>query len=166
MLRKRVTQYASLGNNIEDRPQSVQVQDGYGNVITSSIFSSGNFGLETPSGATPNRNNVTGARGNLTTRHDPQGTSTFHYDMAGQVAYSSDLNINRTDYQYDSGTGAVVARLARPSTNGVQHVTQASINGYTGLPDSLTDENNIVTQISYDSSLRETLKQPAAGTAT
>ncbi len=62
--RKTVTSYASLGNNISDRPASVIVYDAVGNVAKKTTYS---YDETTPKAMTlPGHVTVTGSRGNAT----------------------------------------------------------------------------------------------------
>lgn len=168
--RKTLTTYSSLGNNIADRPASITVQDGAGNIFRKTTFDYDSYGLSTPTGATPSRIDVSGARGNLTIKHDwaSSGVSfdtLYEYDLAGQLVKQTDPRSNPTSFTYDSGTDTVVASLTRPPTNGVNHYSTVQVNVYTGLPSSSVDENGNQTSYDYDGDLRPHCAKAALGTS-
>ncbi len=170
VLRKTLTSYASLGNNIQDRPSSMVVKDGSGATVKQTNFYYDQSSLATPDGTTPNLVSVSGARGNLTQKDEWTGSgynsTHYTYDTAGQLVSEKDPLGNVTSYLYDDGTDTIVKQITRPVTGGgVQHVTRYEVNPYTLRPDAKTDENSIITEYVYDSMLRLTATKSAVGDA-
>lgn len=165
--RKTITSYASLGNNISDRPSSLTIFDGSGNQISQTTYGYDEYNLSglslLPTSGLPSHNAVTGARGNLTTKHvwlnTSGGTLTSYerYDDAGQVVATEDPRLNWTQYGYDSATDSCVISITPPvPSSGVSQTTSATCDANTGLVASVTDSNNVTTTYSYDSMLRLT----------
>jgi RHS repeat-associated protein len=105
-VKKTIISYASLGNNIVDRPSSVTVTDGNNNTLAQTSYAYDETGLGSLAG-TPQHVAVSGARGNVTTISQwVQGTTylskTFSYLDTGNVLDTYDINGARTHYFYDS----------------------------------------------------------------
>jgi hypothetical protein len=171
ILRKTLTSYASLGNNIADRPSNIVVKDGGGSTVKQTNFSYDQFSLATPNGSTPNLVSVSGARGNLTQKDEWTGSgyisTYYHYDAAGQLISETDPRGNTTSYLYDDATDTVIKSIARPDTNNgsTHHVTTFTINPNTLVADAKVDENGIHTDYVYDTMLRNTVVKSAEGTS-
>lgn len=170
--RKTVTQYASLGNNIIDKPSSVIVYDSTGAIAQKTTYG---YDETTPTPAAggaslPGLNSVSGSRGNRTTKHEwIDGTNslatTYTYDTAGQVLSETDPKGYTTGYTFDAATDAYLIKRTLPATNSIAHVEQYSIDPATGLILSQTDQNNIVTSFTYaDPFMRLTKAKAAYGT--
>jgi RHS repeat-associated protein len=156
--RKTITTYAALGNNIQDRPQTLTVYDGSGNVYAQKSYAydeysptlSGVSGLST----------ISGSRGNLTTvKSLVSGASTisthFHYDDAGQLVSSTDGNGNTTSYGYDPTDTYITSKTYPPVPAGTFSESYVHDNN-TGLLTQSKDVNQQSTTYSYDSMLRNT----------
>lgn len=167
LLSKTLTQYAALGNNIQDRPSSVIVQDGSGNIVSKTTYGYDEYSLVQSHAS--NLSPVSGARGNRTSTHVlvSNGSSTTldsqaRYDDAGQVIATSDANQNTTQYTYDAATDSCLNKTTYPkSSTGFVPVVSQICEPNTGLPISSTDPNQVTTAYSYDAMLR-----PAGTTVT
>lgn len=111
LLKTTTTSYATLGNNILNRPQTVTVFDGAGNQSAQTTYAydepqPNSTVTVTPTSGVPNHVAVTGARGNATTvsrwLNTTGGTVTTHqtFDDTGNVLSSTDANGNVTTYSY------------------------------------------------------------------
>lgn len=168
--------YASLGNNIQDKPQTVTQTDGSGNRLSSTTYGydDSSCALVATSGL-PEHVAVSGSRGNLTTTTAWVNSTTSLVthtcsDDAGQVRSSTDASNNVTQYSYDAATDTFLTGVNYPTpTSGVALSTSASYDPNTGAVLSLTDVNTQKTTIAYDGSIRPlTITSPAisAGTPT
>lgn len=156
LARKTVTSYASLGNNIQNRPSVVTVYDGSGNVLRKTTFAYDEYSLAS-SGVT-GLSSVTGARGNLTTRTSSITSSSTvithnHYDDAGQVVSSTDGRNNTTLYAYDS-TDTYLTKKTLPAVPAGTFSESYAVDDDTGLVTKSTDINGNSTSNTYDSMLR------------
>lgn len=156
--RKTITTYASLGNNISDRPSSVIIYNGT-SMAKKTTFDYDTTALATAPSGVPGLGSVTGARGNLTAKHEwlnasSYVTTTYTYDTAGQLMSVQDPAMNTTSFGYDSATDAFLVSTTQPQTNGVNHSETYQIDPTTGFRTSLTDENNQTTMYYYWPSLR------------
>jgi len=105
-LRKTITQYAALTNNITDRPQTVTVYDSAGSPAKKTTYT---YDETTPSPMTlPGHTTIaSGSRGKATTvteQIDGSGATLatkYVYDDAGQVTSVTDPKLNVTGYSYD-----------------------------------------------------------------
>jgi YD repeat-containing protein len=169
--RQTITTYASLGNNILDKPYTVIVQDGGGNPISSTTYGYDEYALTTTSGLL-NHAAVTGARGNRTSQHQWVNTSGttldthWKYDDAGQVLAAEDARTNWTTYTYDPATDTCLNETVLPTpAAGISLFTSQKCDPSTGLKISSTDVNNILTSYSYNSMLQSTGTTVAGGAA-
>ncbi|HZL26958.1 MAG TPA: RHS repeat-associated core domain-containing protein [Acidobacteriaceae bacterium] len=158
--RKTITMYASLGNNIQDRPSSVTIQDGNGNQIGRTTYGYDEFPLA--SSGLPSHP-ITGSRGNLTSTHRWVNTTnttidTYNtYDDAGQLMSTKDGRGNPTLFSYDPATDSCLNSTTLPTpSSGVSIVSLQSCDTHTGLVSTTTDPNDVTTAYSYDSVLRST----------
>jgi RHS repeat-associated protein len=156
--RKTITSYASLGNSIQDRPGSVTVYDGNGNIIQKTTYGY-DEGSVSPTSGLPDHTSVSGSRGNMTSIHqqiDSSGsvlTTTIEYDDAGQILSRTDPN-GKTTYGYD-GTDTYATTVTPPTpSSGVSLATSATYDANTGLVMNTADPNGTQTRYSYDSMLR------------
>lgn len=153
--RKTITQYASLTNNISDRPASITVYDSNGNVAKQTTYG---YDLQTPTPMTlPGHVTIaSGSRGNpwtVTEQVNGSGTTVstnYVYDDAGQVTSTTDANGNPTSYGYDSATDTYKIKVTRPTTAGVSHISTFGYGPNSGLVTNATDENKQPTNYSYD----------------
>ena len=158
-VRKTVTAYASLGNNIADRPSSVTVYNGSGSIAKQTTFGYDEYGISPLS--LPGHSTVPGARGNQTSQHawlnTTGGTLDSHhrYDDAGQVVAAIDPLSNSTAYGYDAATDTCLITVTPPTPlSGVSLSSSSTCDSNTGLTSSATDPNGTKTLYSYDSMLR------------
>ncbi len=172
--RDTVTTYASLGNGIVNKPSSVTVKDGLGNVVAESTLSYDQTGVTTTTN-TPQHTAVSGSRGNLTTlsQNVQPGVNlsrTFTYYDTGTVNVSSDVNNAQTTYTYGACGNSFPTQISLPlslsrsmawnCTGGVMTSStdengQASSMAYTDSsfwrPSSTTDQASNTTNITYPS---------------
>lgn len=153
LVRKTTTTYASLGNNINDRPSQVSVYAAGATNPTSQTSYTYDQGSVTSTSGTPQHVSVSGSRGNATTTSylvSPSttiGYTATYYDT-GTVNTSADSNNNNTTYTYGTSscgnsfptTISLPLNLSRSKT--------WNCNG--GLIASQTDENGQVASFSYD----------------
>ena len=155
-IEKAITTYASLGNNIHDRPQSIITYDGSGNVIAQRAFSYDEYTLS-PSGVT-GLATISGSRGNPTTISSAVSSSSnlsvhTHYDDAGQTTSTTDESAFVTTYAYDP-TDAYLTSKTYPPVSGGTFTEYFTPDANTGLLVQSKDVNGNVTQYSYDVMLR------------
>src|SRR5262249_48662299 len=165
--RKKIIQYASLGNNILDRPSSVTVQDGGGTQVAQATYSYDEVAPDATSGV-PAHNAVTGSRGNATTVKrwlNPSNTflsTSNEYDDTGNLVATTDPLGNKTTLSYadnfsdgvNRSSLAYVTQATLPDTNAIHHITSAKYEPNSGLRVSSIDQNGNQTDYSYDSMLR------------
>jgi YD repeat-containing protein len=163
--RKTMTSYASLGNNIVDRPSSVMVVDGNGSTVSQMTYGYDEYTLTglslVQTSGLPGHSAITGARGNRTSQHtwlNTTGTTLdthWQYDDAGQVRAMEDPRTNWTGYGYDTATDSCPISATPPTpSSGVSQSTSALCDPNTGLVSSTTDANGVKSSYSYDSMLR------------
>jgi len=161
---KTVIQYASLGNNIVDRPSSVTVYDGSGTtMVAQTTFGYDETAVVATSGV-PQHTAVTGSRGNATTvkrwLNTTGGTlnSTSVYDDTGKVVSATDAGGHTTTFGY-SCANAYLSQVTMPDTpfNPSHHTTSSTYDcANTGLVTSTKDQNGNRTNYFYDAMLRPT----------
>jgi RHS repeat-associated protein len=167
LVRKSITTYASLGNNITGRPHTLTVCspsgtdadcNGSGTKVAQSTY--GYDGAATPPSGATQHVAVSGARGNLTSTlrwlNTTGGTlsTTSTFDDAGRTLTSTDAKENVTSFGYGCND-AYVTKITGPST-GATHITMASYDCNTGRVINSTDQNGKVTSFFYDSMMRPT----------
>lgn len=174
LLRKTILTYASLGNNILDRPASVAVCapggsdaacNGSGTKVAQTTFGYDEGSLASTSGITQHVA-VSGARGNLTSVHrwlntnNTTLTSTNTFDDTGNVVTTTDPGNHTTTAAYGACNGAFPTQLSLPDTQSgsttIHHKTSATYDCGTGLVTSSTDQNGNVTSFLYDNMFRST----------
>jgi RHS repeat-associated protein len=154
--RKTITTYASLGNYISDRPQSVVVKDGNGTQVASTTFGYDEY--STASSGLSGLVAISGARGNQTSKHvwvnTTGGTLDTHwiYDDAGRMVGVQDPRGNWTQYGYNNQSCQTSVTPPSPS-NGVSKSTSATCDPYDVLPQTFTDPNGVVTYHYYTAML-------------
>src|SRR2546426_8256419 len=155
LVRKTVIAYATLGNNIVDRPSSITVYKSDGLTVAAQTTLSYDQTAVTPTSGTPQHVAVSGSRGNLTTAtYTTQGTSTisrtFTYFDTGNVKSATDTNGAVTNYTYNS-TGCANSLLTNISLP--LSLSRSMVWNCTGgVVTSATDENSNQTTYSYNDS--------------
>jgi RHS repeat-associated protein len=180
LLRETVTSYKGApftSQHILNLPQSIQVKDGNGVVMSRTDFDydSPTPGLSSISGTlVQNDGNTAAPRGNLTsvTRYpDPVSLAnpiirTFVYDVAGNVTVAQVDCCNQKKFTYDPATNyAYLSSMARGPDTGPFTSTFA-FNPDNGLLTQSTDENGQLTRYGYDVMFRLNNVTPPAGGAT
>jgi len=152
LLRKTLTSYASLGNNIVGRPATVTIQDGSGNTKAQVGYGYDQSAVTATSGA-PQHSGISGSRGNLTTvSRLVQGTTnlnrTYVYYDTGNTQTLTDTNGTVTTYNYSS-TGSCgnsfVTSLSMPL--GLSRTMAWNCVG--AVITSVTDENGQIATTSF-----------------
>jgi RHS repeat-associated protein len=144
LLRKTILAYPipALGNNIQNRPSSVTVQNASGVTVAKTSYTYGN--ATTPTSA-PHHNSVSGDRGNPTTiTYQTTGSTslsrTFTYFDTGTVYTATDVNGAVTTYTYGACGNAFVTNVALPLTLSTSATWDP--NCYGGVQYTATDANN------------------------
>ncbi len=155
LVRKTLTSYASLGNNIASMPSTITIEDGSNNVKQQTTYC---YDEGTPSGTstcaatgpptatsgTPQHVSVTGSRGNVTTVASlVQGTTTlgktYTYYDTGNVLTATDTNGAQTTYTY--GTSSCGNSFATSVSEPLSLSRSMIWNCTGGIETSVTDEN-------------------------
>jgi len=174
LLRKTIVTYASLGNNILDRPASVTVCgpggtdpacNGSGTKIAQTTFGYDESSVIATSGITQHVA-VSGSRGNLTSVHrwlntnNTTLTTMSTFDDTGNVVSTTDPGGHTTALTFGGCNGAFPTQVTLSDTvsgtSTSHHKTSAAYDCGTGLVTSSTDQNGNVTNFSYDNMLRPT----------
>ncbi len=147
--RRTVTTYAALGNGIYDRPSSVEVRDGGGVVKAKTTFGYDQTSVTTTTG-TPQKDAVTGSRGNVTTVSQlVQGTTylirTLTYFDTGNVKSLTDVNGAITNFAYTACGNSFPTSISMPLTL----TTSMTWNCTGGVQLTSTDENSKTTTATY-----------------
>jgi YD repeat-containing protein len=173
--RKTLTSYASLGNNIVDRPYQVTVQDGSGNTKAQTTYTY-DQGTVTATSGTPQHVSVSGSRGNVTTvsqlvQTGSSLTKTFTYFDTGNVQTATDVNNAQASYSYGACGNSFPTQVSLPlslsrsmiwdcvggaatsitNENGKQTKVTYTPDQYFWRPNSTTDEAGNTTSITYPS---------------
>lgn len=174
LLRETVSAYATTLGSIFDRPLDIQVKDGAGNLLQHQTFSYDNYsttplssisplppgfdnsGAYSPGSSTP--------RGNLTSMtvytnaatNTGAITSTFAYDMLGNLRSLQAGCCAVGTATYSSNTQYAYPDSVTVGPQGNQLVTQFTYDMSKGRPITITDPNNQVTRIAYDLDIRPT----------
>ncbi len=153
LVRKTVTSYASLGNNVSDRPATLSVYAAGASNPSSQSSYAYDQGSVTATSGTPQHVAVSGSRGNATTTtYLTQGTSTIAtaatYFDTGMAQILSDSNGNQTTYTYGTSScgNSFPTSISMPLT--LTRSQTWNCNG--GLFTSLTDQNGQVANSNYD----------------
>lgn len=164
LLRKSVTTYATLGNDIFDHPFSVEVQDGAASRQAYTTYGYDETAATGTSGI-PQHVGVSGSRGNLTSINEWRNlptvatlSTTLTYDDTGNVLTAKDPGGHTTSFAY-SNSNAYVSQVTLPATtspNAQTHITSATYDSNTGLMLTSTDQNGKVATFQYDGLLRPT----------
>ena len=155
LLRKTLTTYASLGNNIVDLPASVTVENGSGGTVAQTTYTYDQGTLTSTSG-TPQHVLASGSRGNLTTVSSlVQGTSSlsksFTYYDTGNVNTATDVNGASTTYNYPNSTSTCGNAFPTSVTEPISILSRSmtwNCNG--GVETSWVDENTQTTTYTYN----------------
>ena len=179
LLRKTTINYATLTNNILNRPSQVTVQDNSSPAKTlSQTTYTYDEGTPQPTSGTPQHVAITGSRGNPTTITSLVGTSSLtrhvsYYDT-GNPYQSTDVNGGITTYNYASGTSSCSNSFPTSITSPISTLSQSmtwncvgavqtsatDVNGNTSYsnfttdskfwrPESLQDAAGNVTSLTY-----------------
>ena len=154
LVRKLLTVYnTSLTNGIVDKPASVTVEDGSGNVKSQTTYSYDQGTVTTTSG-TPQHVTVSGSRGNATSMsYLVQGSTTlnktFTYYDTGEVYQATDVNSAVTTYTYGSGTSCGNS-FATSISEPLSLSRSMTWNCTGGLRTSVTDENGKTTTTTWN----------------
>ena len=151
--RKTITAYASLGNDIQNRPQTVTVEDGSSNVKaqTTLCYDEGTpsgtttcaaTGAPTPTSGTPQHLSITGSRGNVTTIASLVSGSTtlgqtFTYWDTGNANVATDVNGAQTTPTYGACGNSFPTSVAEPLGLSIS----ITWNCTGGVETSVKDEN-------------------------
>src|SRR5207247_4475858 len=109
LVRKTLATYATLENNISDRPASIAVYAAGSSSPSSQTTYTYDQGSVTATSGTPQHISVSGSRGNPTTTtysitsSTTISTTTTYFDT-GTVNVATDSNNNRTTYGYGSAS--------------------------------------------------------------
>lgn len=165
--RVTTTSYATLGNNIQNRPYQVTVYDGAGSVAQKTTYGYDESAL-TPTSGLLDHIPVSGSRGNLTSTHEwinSSGStfdSTYTYDDAGSLLSKADPN-GRTTYGYDSSDTFLNNVTPPTPISGVSLPQSATPDPNTGLAINRTDISGETTYYQYDWASRVTRAQNPDG---
>ena len=174
-MKKTVTTYAALGNNILNKPASVTTYDGTGHQTAQTLYNYDEFPLVATSGV-PDHVAVQGARGNVTSTlhwlNTTGGYVTKHqtFDDTGNVVSITDAKGNVTTFVYDDNFTDGVNRNSRayltktilPQTTdsatgaAVNHVSSALFEANAGRVMRTIDQNGNPTDHAYDGMMRMT----------
>ena len=143
LARKTLISYASLTNNIVDRPSSVIVYDGGSHVLSQTAYTYDEYTtypLQSTTG-TPQHNSISGSRGNSTTLASTViGATTltrhFAYYDTGNVYKDYDVNGQITTYNYDA---TVQGNSTRSCGNSFPTSVTLPISGLSSLASTTYD---------------------------
>ena len=149
---KTLTTYGALGNNIQDRPASVTVQDGGSHVIaeTTYAYDETAYPLQ-PTTGTPNQSSISGSRGNPTTVNKfvtaaASISSHFKYYDTGNLYQVQDVNgVWTPTYTYGACGNSFPTNVA--FAGGLSESFAWNCNG--GVMTSSTDENNKQSTVTF-----------------
>ncbi len=152
LAQKTLTAYAALGNNIQDRPASITVQDGGSHVIAETTYAYDETGYPLqPTTGTPNHSIISGSRGNPTTVNKFVTAATsigshFKYYDTGNLYQVQDVNgIWTPTYTYGACGNSFPTNVA--FAGGLSEAFAWNCNG--GVMTSSTDENNKQSTVTF-----------------
>jgi RHS repeat-associated protein len=154
---KKLMSYATLGNNIVDRPATVTITDGAGLVKSQTTYQYDQGSPQGTSG-TPQLTAIVGSRGNPTTvSRLVQGSTTvsqlFTYFDTGQLNTVTDQNGQTTTYTFGDCGHTFLTKVSLPPLPLVLTRSQHwDCNG--AAPLTMVDENQQQTTYSYDTRWR------------
>jgi hypothetical protein len=152
LVRKTLTTYAALSNGIVNRPATITVQDGSGNVKSQTTYTY-DQGTVTATSGTPQHVSVSGSRGNATTvSYLVQGTTTlsktYTYYDTGTLNTATDVNGSQTTYNYGTGScgNSFVTSVSEPLS-----LSRSITWNCTGAVElTVTDENSKTASSTYN----------------
>jgi RHS repeat-associated protein len=171
LVRKTLTTYASLGNNISGRPASLTVCspsgtdaacNGSGTRIAQTTFGYDETTPASTSGITQHVP-VTGSRGNVTSIHRWLNTTnttldtTNTFDDTGNALTTTDPGTHKASFTYGACNGTFATQTTMPDTHSpllAHHAASSTYDCNTGLLLTATDQNGQVTSYSYDAIMR------------
>ncbi len=147
--RQTITSYASLGNDIQNRPQTIKVEDGQSNIVSETQYQYDQTAVLQTSG-TPQHAAISGSRGNPTTITYTVSSAatlsrTFTYFDTGNVDVATDINGAQSSYTYGDCGNSFPTSVNEPL--GFQR--QMTWNCLGGVQLTATDENSQTTTTSY-----------------
>jgi RHS repeat-associated protein len=157
-IRQKTITYATLGNNINDRPYQVSICPGIctGSNFTAQTTYAYDGGTLTTTSGTPQHSSVTGARGNLTqvTSFVATGStlskSLAYYDTGGLYT-STDVNSAVTKYTFSDSTSSCGNSFPTNIQLVALSLTRSmSWNCVAGVQTGATDENGNSTSVTYN----------------
>jgi YD repeat-containing protein len=154
LARQTITTYATLGNNIYDRPSQVSVYDGSGNLLRQASYSYDGSSLISTSG-TPQHSNPSGSRGNLT-GFSLAGSgfsiakSFTYYDTGGRYQVTDPYGAVTTYNSGTAGTGGCGNSFATTISHPMSLSESVARNCNGGVKSSTTDASGNTTSFSYD----------------
>jgi len=152
VVRKTLITYASLGNGIENRPATVTVEDGSGNIASKTSYSYDQGAVTTTTG-TPQHVSVSGSRGNATAilyyvRGSSTLSRTFSYYDTGNLQVATDVNGAQTSVTYGTGScgNSFVTSVSEPLS-----LSKSTVWNCTGgVTTSVIDENGKTITSTYN----------------
>jgi len=144
LLRKSITTYAALGNNISNRPASVVLQNAAGGTVSSTTYSYDQTAV-TASGS-PQLLTISGSRGNATTISSGGLSTTLTYFDNGNVQTFTDPKLSVYSYTYAACGNSLLTQISKPL--GLSKSQGWNCTG--GVRTSVTDENGQPTSIAYN----------------
>jgi RHS repeat-associated protein len=136
--------YSRLGNNIYDKPSSVQVWDCSTGTCSEVASTTYNYDetMPTSTTGTPQHITISGSRGNLTTvkmstSSSASLTKTFSYYDTGNVYQTNDANGAQTSYTYSACGNSFPTTISEPLS--LSRSIQSNCTG--GVITQVTDEN-------------------------
>jgi RHS repeat-associated protein len=150
LVRKTITNYASLSNGIVNAASQVLVEDGSGSIVAQTVNAYDETATTATTG-TPQHTNFTGSHGNLTTvkRYTSASaflTKTFKYYDTGNVQTATDVNGAQTSTTYGACGNSFPTSLTEPVGSMTQGMTWSCVGG---VELSSTDENGNTTYFDY-----------------
>jgi len=170
LVRKRLTSYASLGNNIYVMPSSITIKNSGGSTVAQTTVGFDQTSV-VPTSGTPQHGSVSGSRGNKTTITYTVGASSLsrtftNYDT-GRGQRLTDVNGAQTTYNYPDATST--CGNAFPTSVSLPKGMSRSMswNCNAAKEASATDQNGRTTSYTYDSLFRVTqTSYPDGGSVT
>ena len=134
LVRETVTNYASLGNGIVNRPATIVIKDwtASGNVLSSTTYSYDGATVVGSTG-TPQHISITGSRGNLTTLATEASSSTTLYRQF--TYYDTGMPNNSTGVDLSSSTTCT----SKPSICTTYHYSSATASCGNAFPTSISE---------------------------
>lgn len=155
-IRKTLISYASLGNNILDRPASITIQNGTGTTLAKTTYTY-DQGTPTALSGTPQHVSISGSRGNPTTISSLVAGSTtlsksFTYFDTGNIQTATDVNGAPTTYNYANATSTCGNTFPTSVSEPLNPSPSMTWNCTGGVETSVTDENTNTASTTYTDS--------------